>query len=77
MTNQLNFWFISNLKFFHALLLFVDDPIDCNLIDCTEDLGQTVCPKTCSQKNKVTGESEICKYAICFFKYASSIIFCQ
>ena len=60
-----NFYLISNLKFAHALLLFVDDPKDCELVDCSKDLALDLCPKTCSSKNELTKEPEICKAIDC------------
>ena len=40
------------------MLLFADDPKECKIADCTQDLAVELCPKTCS-------ESKICKVADC------------
>jgi len=47
------------------LLLLVDDPKDCELVDCTKDSAVDLCPKTCSPKNELTKEPEICKAIDC------------
>ena len=57
--------YVIKLKSVHALLLFADDPKECELVDCTKDLAVDLCPKTCSPKNELTKESEICKLVDC------------
>lgn len=41
------------------MLLFIDDPKECEIVDCTKNKAVKLCPKTCSE------ESEICKFADC------------
>ena len=62
---KIYFYLISNFNFVHALLPFIDDPKECELVDCTKDLAVDLCPKTCSPKNELTKESEICKLVDC------------
>ena len=54
---KINSHLISNFKFVHFLPLFVDDPKECEVVDCTKDFAVNLCPKTCTPKN----ESVICK----------------
>ena len=53
------------LKLFHALLFLVDDPKECESVDCTKDGAVDHCPKTCSPINNPAQESEICKLVDC------------
>ena len=58
---------MSNFKLFHALLLFIDDPKDCEIVDCTIDWVVNLCPKTCALKPKKLNrcEEDICNCVDC------------
>ena len=62
---KINSHLISNFKFVHALPLFVDDPKECESVDCNKDGVVDHCPKTCSPINKPAQESEVCKLVDC------------
>ena len=40
------------------MILFKDEPKECEIVDCNKDLAEKICPKTCS-------EPKLCEVADC------------
>ena len=40
------------------MILFEDEPKECDIVDCSKDLAEKMCPETCS-------EPKLCKVADC------------
>ena len=54
----MNVCLIPYLAFFLNFDTFEEDPEECEVADCTKDLAEELCPKTCS-------EHRACKIADC------------